>query len=58
MPLSSARSGWIWCISLRDILTSYLWAVGFTFLFACMVDFFLYFKLNRINMAEALKSVE
>ena len=38
--------------------TSYLWAVGFTFLFACMVDFFLYFKLNRINMAEALKSVE
>lgn len=38
--------------------TSYLWAVVLTFLFACMVDVFLYFKLERINMAEALKSVE
>lgn len=38
--------------------TSYLWAVLLTFLFACIVDFFLYFKLERINMAEALKSVE
>ena len=31
--------------------TSYLWAVVLTFLFACMVDVFLYFKLERINMA-------
>lgn len=42
----------------RVAWTSYLWAVGLTFLFACIVDFFLYFKLERINMAEALKSVE
>ncbi len=38
--------------------TSYLWSVGLTFLFACIVDFFLFFKLEAINMAEALKSVE
>lgn len=38
--------------------TSYLWSVGLTFLFACIVDFFLFFKLEKINMAEALKSVE
>lgn len=29
-----------------------------TILMACLVDFLLYFKLERINMAEALKSVE
>lgn len=42
----------------RIFWTSYLWAVVLTFLFACIVDLFLYFKLERINMAEALKSVE
>ena len=39
-------------------VTLNFWAVVLTFLFACMVDVFLYFKLERINMAEALKSVE
>ena len=37
---------------------SYVWAVVLTMLSACIVDFVLYFKLDKINMAEALKSVE
>jgi putative ABC transport system permease protein len=42
----------------RILPVSYLWALLFTFLFAVIVDFFMYFKLERINMAEALKSNE
>jgi putative ABC transport system permease protein len=37
---------------------SYVWAIVLTMLSACIVDFILYFKLEKINMAEALKSVE
>lgn len=37
---------------------SYIWAILLTILSAVFVDFLLYFKLERINMAEALKSVE
>ena len=37
---------------------SYLWAVLLTMVSACIVDFLLYFKLQKINMAEALKSIE
>lgn len=37
---------------------SYVWAVLLTGLSAVFVDFLLYFKLEKINMAEALKSVE
>lgn len=37
---------------------TYLIAIGLTFLFAALVDVLLYFKLERVNMAEALKSVE
>ena len=37
---------------------SYVWAIVITMLMACLVDFLLYFKLRKINMAEALKSVE
>ncbi len=37
---------------------SYLWAIALTMLAACIVDFIFYFKLEKINMAEALKSVE
>jgi putative ABC transport system permease protein len=37
---------------------SYVWSVVLTMLCACIVDFILYFKLEKINMAEALKSVE
>ena len=37
---------------------SYLWAAGLTLLSAIIVDIIFYFKLDKINMAEALKSVE
>ena len=37
---------------------SYLLSVGLTLISAFIVDFIFYFKLDKINMAEALKSVE
>ena len=37
---------------------SYVWSVALTLLSACIVNFVFYFKLEKINMAEALKSVE
>ena len=37
---------------------SYLWSALLTLLSAVVVDFIFYFKLDKINMAEALKSVE
>lgn len=37
---------------------SYLLAVAATFLFALIVNFALYFKLNNISMTESLKSIE
>ena len=37
---------------------SYIYAIVFTFAFALFVDFVLYFKLKRIDMAESLKSIE
>ncbi len=39
-------------------LPSYLWSVALTLLCAAVVDFVFHNKLQRINMAEALKSVE
>ena len=37
---------------------SYVYSLLFTFAFAVFVDFVMYFKLMRINMAESLKSIE
>ena len=37
---------------------SYAWSIGLTLLAAFLVNFLFYFKLDQINMAEALKSVE
>ena len=37
---------------------SLVWSVLITMLMAVFVDFILYFRLDKINMAEALKSVE
>ena len=37
---------------------SYLYSIALTFLFACIVNAVMFFKLERINMAESLKSVE
>lgn len=39
-------------------LASYLLAVALTFLFAIIVNFAMYFRLEKINMAESLKSTE
>ena len=46
---------WFWA---RLRFPSYIWAILLTVLSALVVDFLLYFKLEKINMAEALKSVE
>jgi len=37
---------------------SYAYAIILTIVFAIIVDFVMYFRLNKINMAESLKSVE
>lgn len=37
---------------------SFVWGIVMTFVFAMIVNFFMYFKLNKINMAESLKSIE
>jgi len=37
---------------------SYLYAIVMTFVFAMLVNFFMFFKLKKINMAESLKSIE
>lgn len=37
---------------------SFVYAILFTLAFAVVVDFVMYFKIKRINMAESLKSVE
>ena len=37
---------------------SYMWSALLTILSAIIVDVIFYFKLDKINMAEALKSVE
>lgn len=37
---------------------SYLFSIVLTFLFALMVNGFMYFKLQKIDMAESLKSIE
>ena len=42
----------------RVTLTSYILSVVLTFIFAIAVNLLMYFKLNKINMAESLKSVE
>ena len=38
--------------------SSYLWSALLTMMSAIIVDVIFYFKLDKINMAEALKSVE
>ena len=47
----------VWFQALTEPI-SYVWSVGLTLLSAVVVDFIFYFKLETINMAEALKSVE
>ena len=37
---------------------SYVWNLILTFVFAMLVNGIMYFKLEKINMAESLKSIE
>ncbi len=55
--MSQIRVNMVW-LPARLLPVSYVLAVLLTMLTACLVDFILYFKLEKINMAEALKSVE
>lgn len=47
-------------ISFKTIiaLPSYVWSLLLTFIFAMLVNGVMYFKLEKINMAESLKSIE
>ena len=47
-------------ISFKTLIApdSYLWSLLLTFVFAMFVNGIMYFKLERINMAESLKSIE
>ena len=55
--MSQIKVDMVWMFASLEPL-SYLWAILLTLLSAVLVDFLLYFKLDKINMAEALKSVE
>ena len=55
--MSQIKVDMVW-MEARLLTPSYLWSIGLTILSAIIVDFVLYFKLEKINMAEALKSVE
>lgn len=39
-------------------VSSFVWSIILTFVFAFMVNIVMYFKLEKINMAESLKSIE
>ena len=55
--MSQIKIDMVWFKALV-MLPSYIWSVVLTLLAACIVNFVFYFKLDKINMAEALKSVE
>ena len=55
--ISQIKVDMVW-MTARIKPMSYVWAVVLTMVCTCIVDIFLYFKLEKINMAEALKSVE
>ena len=55
--MSQIKIDMVWFDS-RILWPSIVWAVVLTILTSCIVDFVFYFRLDKINMAEALKSVE
>lgn len=55
--MSQIKLDMVW-MTARPTVFSYLLSVAMTILAACAVDVFFYFKLERINMAEALKPAE
>jgi len=46
------------CFQVKVTSLSYLLAVLLTFVFAMIVNAFMYMKLQKIDMAESLKSIE
>jgi len=55
--MSQIKVDMVW-FTARVTTMSFFWSVVITMLMACLVDYVLYFKLDKINMAEALKSIE
>lgn len=55
--MSQIKIDMVWFTVLTEPV-SYLWSIGLTLLSALVVDLVFYFRLDKINMAEALKSVE
>ena len=55
--MSQIKIDMVWFKALIEPV-SYVWSIVLTLLSAVVVDFIFYFKLEKINMAEALKSVE
>lgn len=55
--MSQIRIDMVWFKALVEP-RSYLWSLALTLLSAIVVDCIFYFRLDKINMAEALKSVE
>ena len=55
--IDQIRIDFVW-FRAKLLLPSYIWSVILTILTALLVDLFFYFRLEKINMAEALKSVE
>lgn len=55
--MSQIKINMVWFLA-RVMPASYVLSITLTILAACVVNFIFYFKLETINMAEALKSVE
>ena len=55
--VSQVKIDFVW-FQTRALALSYVLSVVLTILTAIIVDFVFYFRLEKINMAEALKSVE
>ncbi len=55
--MSQIKIDMVWFTVLAEPI-SYVWSISLTLLSALVVDFVFYFRLDKINMAEALKSVE
>lgn len=55
--MSQIKIDMVW-FQARALPISFVLSIALTMFSACFVDFILFFKLQKINMAEALKSVE
>lgn len=55
--MSNIKIDMVWFKTVVEV-PSYLWSALLTLMSAIIVDVIFYFKLDKINMAEALKSVE